>query len=85
MRRCQNVTAWTDYPFAQLGDPAYQKAPIRHVRVLAYDGDKYASVVVDGQHEAFPVKRCYLYSKPGRLGEVRLVSKRKLERMEPTK
>jgi hypothetical protein len=85
MRRCQNVTAWTDYPFAQLGDIPHQKASIRHVRVVAYDGDKYAQVVVDGQREAFEVKGCYLYRKPGRLGEVRQLNRRKLERMEPTK
>ena len=48
MKRCKNITCWTDYPFTELGDISGKKAPIRHVHVTSYDGDKYATVIVDG-------------------------------------
>ena len=35
---------WTDYPFTELGDEAGKPAPWREVEVIAYDGDKYATV-----------------------------------------
>lgn len=58
----------------------YQKAPIRRVRVLSYDMNKYATIQLpDGQVSS--VKWGYLYSQPGRCGEVRTINRRKLERM----
>lgn len=87
MKRCKKITCWTDYPFVELGDVAGKTAPIRHVRVISFDNNKYARVSLIGTGgvdrwdvECF-VKAGYLYSKPGRLGDVKQVSFRKLERM----
>ena len=60
------MEAWTDYPFLALGDPPRQKAPIRKVTVVSYDGDKYCKVRVDGITES--VKAGYLYKTAGRIG-----------------
>lgn len=80
VKRCKNITCWTDYPFKELGDIPYQKAPIRRVRVLSYDMNKYATIQLpDGQVSS--VKWGYLYSQPGRCGEVKTINRRKLERM----
>ena len=62
------MKAWTDYPFTELGDIAYQQAPIREVKVIDYDGDKYCTVIVEDRK--LDVKAGYLYKSPGRLGEV---------------
>jgi hypothetical protein len=43
MKKVNKITGWTDYPFAELGDNI-SHAPIRHVQVLDYDGDKYIIV-----------------------------------------
>ncbi len=61
------MIAFTDYPFTELGDIPYQKAPIREVRVLFYDGDKYCTILVDGQ--VLDVKAGYLYTARHRAGE----------------
>lgn len=61
------MKAWTDYPFTELGDIAHQQAPIREVRVISYDGNKYCRIVVGGLESE--VKLGYLYKKPGRCGE----------------
>ncbi len=37
------MKAWTDYPFDALGDEA------RECEVIAYDGDKYVTVICDGK------------------------------------
>ena len=81
MKRCKNITCWTDYPFKELGDEPYKPAPIRHVRVIGYDGNKYASIIVEGIESS--VKWGYLYRNAGRLGCVKTISRRKLERMIP--
>ena len=57
MKRCKYITCWTDYPFN--GEPSR----IRHVRVLAYDGDKYATVQDLQTGEIEQVKSGYLYRK----------------------
>ena len=57
MKRCKRITCWTDYPFN--GEPSR----IRHVRVLAYDGDKYATVQDLATGEIEHVKSGYLYRK----------------------
>ena len=57
MKRCHNITAWTDYPF---GD---EPSRIRHVQVLCYDGDKYATVRDLDTGEIEHVKAGYLYRK----------------------
>ena len=81
MKICKHITCWTDYPVVELGDIAGEKAPIRRVNVISYDGNKYARVSVEGNGDVLYVKRGYLYSQPGRCGEVKTVSRRKLERM----
>lgn len=82
MKRCKTITCWTDYPFTELGDIAYKKAPIRHVNVISFDGDKYAKVSFDNVGDVLEVKAGYLYSQPGRFGQVKNVNFRKLERMK---
>jgi hypothetical protein len=62
------MKAWTDYPITALGDDEGKRAPVRECEVLRYDGDKYADVLVGGVETSF--KAGYLYSKPGRCGEV---------------
>lgn len=57
MKRCKHITCWTDYPFN--GEPSR----IRHVQVLAYDGDKYATVRDLDTGEIEHVKAGYLYRK----------------------
>lgn len=66
------MIAWTDYPFTELGDTEGKPAPIRPVQVMAFDGDKYATVEFEGW--LLIVKAGYLYYKPGRLGTVDKVS-----------
>jgi hypothetical protein len=60
------VIAWTDYPFSGLEG---EKAPVRMVAVLAYDGDKYCQVQLHGGHVKLIIKAGYVYSEPGRSGE----------------
>ena len=81
MKRCKTITCWTDYPFVELGDEPFKKAPIRHVNVLSFDGDRYVKVSFENCGDVLEVKACYLYQKPGRLGLVKQVNRRKLERM----
>ncbi len=81
MKRCSNVNGWTDYPFTRLGDVAHTKAPIRHVEVIKYDGNKYATVLVEGLITS--IKWAYIYQRAGRLGQVKTINRRKLERMKP--
>ena len=61
------MKAWTDYPFAELGDTPGHEAPVREVVVLSYDGDKYFRIVVDGVETE--VKAGYIYSEPRRFGD----------------
>lgn len=86
MKECTNVTAWTDYPFKQLGDVPNSLAPIGRVEVLHYDDNKYATVRIGDMIAA--IKCGYLYRIPCRLPtstkwyrKLR-VSVRKLERMK---
>lgn len=85
MKRCRVITCWTDYPFVEMGDIAGEKAPIRHVNVLWFDGDKYATVSFEDCGWVLEVKAGYLYRHRGRLGQVKKVSFRKLERMQPAR
>jgi hypothetical protein len=87
MRICGQFTCWTDYPFVELGDIAYQKAPIRHVKVLEFDQNKYVTVqlIDEPNTPVLEVKAGYLYRKHGRYGQVPHVSLRKIERMDSNK
>lgn len=51
---------WTTMPCVELGDIPYEKAPVRSVHVLEYDGDKYCTVVFELKHIAL-VKAGYLH------------------------
>ena len=74
------MKAWTDYPLPGI-DEAYKLAPIRQVEVIDYDHDKYCKVVFDGnEHE---IKRGYLFSRKGRVGEVPCVRSLDLEKAFP--
>ncbi len=81
MKRTKTITCWTDYPFVELGDIPRQPAPIRHVNLIRYDGDKYATVSFDNCAAVLEVKTGYLYSQPGRYGQVKQVNRRKIQRM----
>ena len=61
------MKAYTDYPFAFLGDIPHKEAPIRECIIIAYDGNKYCDIIVEGQ--VANIKAGYLYAKPGRCGE----------------
>ena len=66
------MKAWTDYPFAELGDTQGREAPVREITVLSYDNDKYCRILVDGSE--FEIKAGYVYSSPGRYGEVEVMT-----------
>jgi len=66
------MKAYTDYPIVQLGDIAGQPAPIREIDVLGYDGNKYATIEVEGL--VTEIKLGYCYTKPGRSGEVPVIN-----------
>lgn len=59
--------AWTDYPLFK--EEHGKIAPIRKVHPLSYDFDKYVTVEFEG--EVYSFKAGYLYSEPGRVGEVK--------------
>lgn len=65
------MKAWTDYPIVELGDIPNKPAPIRECKPLDYDGDKYSRVMVEGIVTSF--KSGYIYSAPGRCGDVPVV------------
>lgn len=88
MKRCRHITCWTDYSFTELGDVVGERAPIRHVTFMRFHGYSETSRVwtlvrLMNTGKPLRVKACYLYSQPGRCGEVRPVNIRKLERMLP--
>lgn len=56
-----SFNAVTDYPIVELGDKPDQEAPIRQCRVVAYDKDKYATVIVEGYITS--IKTGYLYAE----------------------
>jgi hypothetical protein len=54
------MTAYTNYPFAELGDVPLETATVREVTVLSYDGDKYAQIYIE--NKILSVKAGYLYA-----------------------
>lgn len=69
---------YTDYSFViQLGDKPRQQAPIREVKILAYDGNKYVTIEVEGW--LADVKFGYLYYEPKRCGETPFVTPKEIE------
>jgi|GEM_PF-6781189 len=53
---------WTDYPLVELGDQPNTPAPQRRCTLLSYDGNKYCTVLIDGN--SFSIKRGYIYYLP---------------------
>lgn len=39
---------YTNYPFNELGDIPHQQAPLRKVKLINFDGDKWCKVEVEG-------------------------------------
>lgn len=85
------LQAWTDYPFTELGDIPNQKAPVRRIRVLSYDGNKYCKIDVEGKYLTegkyttifkeqllTEIKAGYIYQSPGRLGEVPCITREQI-------
>ncbi len=65
------MKVWTDYPFRENDLPRFsqrQLAPIRKVRVISWDGNKY--VRVRWRREVVEIKYGYLYAVPARCGDV---------------
>lgn len=71
------MKAFTDYPFPFLGDVEGEEAPIRSCIVVAYDGDKYCDIIVEGSLEQ--IKSGYIYKVAGRCGDVPNFSRKELE------
>ena len=70
------IDAFTDYPFTELNDVAGKKAPIRQVKILTYDWNKYCNVLVlfkdeDGDlcGHLDSVKSGYIYKREVRLDD----------------
>jgi hypothetical protein len=70
------MKAWTDYPIASCGDEPGKLAPVRECEVLSYDGNKYCVVRISVVRTE--IKAGYLYSKPGRQGEVPVIDTSKI-------
>lgn len=62
------MRGYTDYPIIELGDEPEKRSPIRECDVISYDGNKYATVIIEGIETQ--IKEFYLYQKPGRCGSV---------------
>lgn len=63
----KNNQWWTDCPLYT--HEQGQKAPLRCIEVLAYDGDKYCKIKYN--NEVFEVKNCYIYPKKRRFRAVK--------------
>jgi hypothetical protein len=57
---------WTDYPITKLGDIPGRIAPIRPCRILGWDGDKYATMILWGSRKAKKAKNRTKGQTPGR-------------------
>lgn len=68
------ILLYTDYPIVELGDTEGQEAPVRRCAFLDYDGDKYATVLVEGVPKS--IKIGYIYTQRGRLREVPSITHR---------
>lgn len=78
------LEGWTDYPFTTAGDIKHREAPIRRATVIAYDGDKYCVVRVDGVEGKQEIKAGYVYRQPGRAGSAPCFSRAELEALPRT-
>lgn len=55
---------YTDYPIVEFGDKPGCLAPIREVKILSDDGNKYSKILVGGIQ--VEIKTGYIYSEPRR-------------------
>lgn len=62
----RGTAVWTDYPL--LPHERGKRAPIRRVRALCWDGNKYA--LIRWGSRLWDLKVGYLYPEPGRCGDV---------------
>lgn len=74
------MKAWTDYPFTWLGDTAGEISPVREIKVLSYDGNKYCRIMVNGGEDE--IKSGYIYQSEGRYGEVPCLTREQLLSLE---
>lgn len=74
-----SIKAYTDYPFEILGDTPGKLAPIRKIKVLAYDRNKYCKIRIYEIY--FEIKTGYIYIQPGRAGEVPSIPRKLLKRL----
>lgn len=59
---------WTDYPITELGDKPDVEAPVRECRIVGHERLPYVVVDVEGVRACF--KGGYIYTEPGRCGDV---------------
>jgi hypothetical protein len=79
MKKCKNISGYTDYPMLGLGDLPNKEAPIRHIKILDFDHNKYALVQTDCGHME-SIKAGYIYSSPHRCGQKPSMKFSKLDR-----
>ena len=74
------MKAWTDYPFVELGDTPHKPAPVRQIEIVAYDQNKYITVIVEDNQTRLKtsIKSGYAYVAAGRYGEVASVTDEQL-------
>ena len=68
-----SLKGFTDYPIFYLGDVPGEIATVREVEILAFDGNKYCTIRVGGEGSRGIIetlKAGYLFTEPGRWGEV---------------
>ena len=68
---------FTDYPFTELGDQPNKKAPVREIKILEYDGDKYVKIEVEGVISE--IKSGYIYNDLYDLYDMKAISREVLD------
>ena len=66
------IKAYTDAPILGI-DKNGELAPIREVKIIAYDGDKYCKIEFTDSRNRLTrtdIKSGYIYKRYGRIGEV---------------
>ena len=61
------MIAYTDHHITEFGDKPHLPAPIRQVKVIAFDGAEH--LIVDIGLFRFEVRRSNVYKEPGRLSQ----------------
>ena len=68
----KEIKFYTDYPFVELGDEYRGEGPVREIKLISYDGNKYCEIEVEGLKTE--IKSGYIYTEHGRFGEVPCVT-----------